>query len=132
MYCLLIALVFNKICFFLRIYEGFSFLVSMLQGVFFDLKYFLAFYTMVLLLFTFLFSVLSLELDGAYGGIGGVGYFIMSFRTSTGDFEVDNYNQIGSLVYLAWFVWVLAVIVLQMIFMNFIIAVISGSYEDIM
>lgn len=123
---------FNKICFFLRIYEGFSFLVSMLHGVFLDLKYFMAFYTMVLLVFTFLFSVLSLQLGEAYGGIGGVGYFIMSFRASTGDFELDNYNQLGPLVYLAWLVWVVAVIILQMIFMNFIIAVISGSYEDIM
>ena len=84
---------FVKICFFLRIYDGFSFLVSMMRGVFLDLKYFIAFYVLVLMLFTMLFSILTLGLSETYNGMPGVGYFLMSFRTSTGDFEVDDFQN---------------------------------------
>ena len=93
MYCIIIIQAFIKICFYLRIYDGFSFLVSMMKGVFLDLKYFLAFYVLVLGLFALLFSILSLRLSDTYGGIGQVGYFIMAFRTSTGDFEVDDFSH---------------------------------------
>lgn len=65
-YCILAIMIFVKICFFLRIYDGFSFLVSMIQGVFLDLKYFIAFYMFVLLLFTMLFSILDIKLSDSY------------------------------------------------------------------
>lgn len=87
-------MIFIKVCFFLRIYDGFSFLVSMMQGVFYDLKYFIAFYMFVLILFTMLFSILNVKLGSAYEPIGNLGYFMMSFRTSTGDFEVDDYADL--------------------------------------
>jgi len=58
---------------------------------------------------------------------------MMSFRTSTGDFELDAYPDLDSqLIILAWIVWVFAVLILNVIFMNFIIAVISESYEKVM
>ena len=57
----------------------------------------------------------------------------MSYRTSTGDFEVDTYvNQSGILLGISWIVWVFAVLILHIIFMNFIIAVISESYSKVM
>jgi Ion transport protein len=132
-YCLMAIMVFIKVCFFLRIYDGFSFLVSMMQGVFLDLKYFIAFYMFVLILFTMLFSILDIKLGDAYGPIGMFGYFFMSFRTSTGDFEVDDYAEKESaIVYITWIIWLIAVLILNIVFMNFIIAVISESYEKIM
>ena len=57
----------------------------------------------------------------------------MSFRTSTGDFEVDNFfNNYDVLVYVTWIIWLVSVLILNIVFMNFIIAVISESYEKIM
>lgn len=56
--CLLLILTFMKVNFFLRIYDGFSFLVSMLQGVFQDLKYFMGFFLFVLIEFGLLFFLI--------------------------------------------------------------------------
>jgi hypothetical protein len=58
----------------------------------------------------------------------------MSFRTSTADFEIDAYSEIDYAIvrYLAWLIWLIAVLILNVVFMNFIIAVISESYEKIM
>ena len=68
-----------------------------------------------------------------YNGIGLFGYILMSFRTSTGDFEIDEYQNLdSSLIIVAWIIWIFAVLILNVIFMNFIIAVISESYEKVM
>jgi hypothetical protein len=55
---LLVAVVFMKINFFLRIYDGFSFLVSMMAGVFSDIQYFLLFWLIFLAQFSLIFTIL--------------------------------------------------------------------------
>jgi hypothetical protein len=65
----------------------------MIKGVFKDLKYFLLFYMMVILLFSILFLNLSLDLGDTYEGIGHAGYIITSIRASLGDFETEYYND---------------------------------------
>ena len=44
----IVTLAFTKINFFLRIFDGFSFLVTMMSGVFSDIQYFLAFWVVFL------------------------------------------------------------------------------------
>ena len=75
-----------------------------------------------------------------YESIGYGGYYLMSFRTSLGDFDLDNFgttnetDEITSteIVILRWIIWILSVFVMNIVFMNFIIAVISESYEKVM
>lgn len=57
---------------------------------------------------------------------------MMSFRLSTGDFELDDYSGQKKMVVVSWLIWLIAVFVLNLTFMNFIIAVISESYEKVM
>eukprot|EP00347_Sterkiella_histriomuscorum_P005927 403354731 len=131
---LIVTLIFLKICFFLRIYNGFSFLVSMMAAVFIDLKYFLAFFVVFILQFGIIFAILF-DATGIeeYNGIGIFSYFMMAFRTSSGDFNVDSYkDQSQILVIISWTIWIIAVMILNVMFMNFIIAVISESYEKVM
>ena len=105
----------------------------MMQGVFFDLKYFIAFNIFVLLLFSVLFSVLAVNLSDTYTGTSNIGYFLMAFRTSLGDFDVEEFSSLSeSVLVVAWIIWLLAVVIMNIIFMNFLIAVISESYEKIM
>ncbi len=131
---IIISLSFLKINFFLRIYDNFSFLVSMMAGVFADIKTFFAFWIIFLSWFTILFTILfkAAPLE-QYEGLGLFGYFMMSYRLSSGDFEIENYSsQRASLIIFTWIVWIVGVLVLNVIFMNFIIAVISESYEKVM
>ena len=58
---------------------------------------------------------------------------MMSYRLSSGDFELDGYaSQRAQLIIFTWVVWMIGVLVLNVTFMNFIIAVISESYEKVM
>ncbi|CDW85076.1 wd-40 repeat protein [Stylonychia lemnae] len=131
---LLIALSFLKIFYFLRIYDGFSFLVQMMAGVFKDLKYFICFFLIFILLFGMIFLVLfKAEFIEEYKGVNGIAYFLMAFRISSGDFQLEDYqNQNDILAILSWIMWIIAVLTLNIVFMNFIIAVISESYERVM
>ena len=56
--CAILLLIFVKVNYFLRIFEGFSFMVTMMQGVFSDLKYFMAFFIITVIEFGLLFTVL--------------------------------------------------------------------------
>ena len=47
----------------MRISQGFGFLVSMLKEVIIDLKYFLAFFGVVIVTFAMIFMVLQQDLD---------------------------------------------------------------------
>ncbi|CDW84834.1 wd-40 repeat protein [Stylonychia lemnae] len=134
LFVVVISFTFLKLYYFLRIFEGFSFLVQMIAKVFQDLKFFIAFFLIFIvqfgLIFTVLFKAAPIE---EYDGVNAFGYYLMIFRISAGDFTTDNYkDQSQYLIILTWIVWIIAVIILNIIFMNFIIAVISESYEKVM
>lgn len=58
----------------------------------------------------------------------------MSFRTALGDFELDHFAGSAHILILwaMWIFWAAAVFISSIIFLNFIIAVISESYEKVM
>eukprot|EP00347_Sterkiella_histriomuscorum_P023704 403333675 len=71
--------------------------------------------------------------SNTYTGISYMGYFIMAFRASTGDFQVDNFYELEeNHIIFAWLIWISAVLFLNIILLNFIIAVISESYDKVM
>lgn len=62
----------------------------MMAAVFFDLKYFIGFFLIFIIQFGIIFTILfdAASVD-EYAGIGVIAHFMMAFRTSTGDFNVD-------------------------------------------
>eukprot|EP00347_Sterkiella_histriomuscorum_P004781 403359125 len=105
-----------------------------MAAVFVDLKYFIGFFLIFIIEFGLIFAILfdAISID-EYSGIGIFAYLMMAFRTSSGDFNVDSYkDQSSALVIISWAVWIIAVMLLNVMFMNFIIAVISESYEKVM
>ena len=61
-------------------------------------------------------------------------FFAMSMRESIGDYDTDTMTNpsANSLPLLAWFLWFIVMLVGNIVFMNFIIAVVSESYEKCM
>eukprot|EP00347_Sterkiella_histriomuscorum_P022696 403337500 len=110
--------------------------VSMLKAVFMDLRYFIMLYGFVLVVYGLIFTLLKIKTSDEnieYNGINYFGYFIMAFRASTGDFQIENFYELQDAhIIFAWIVWISAVLFLNIILLNFIIAVISESYEKVM
>jgi hypothetical protein len=103
----------------------------MLLNVFYDLRFFLFFFGVVVVSFSLYLSILVDELTD-YEGIGVFGYFGIALRTSLGDYDFDSFVKNSDYDILTWLVWFLVMIVGNVIFMNFIIAVVSQSYENCM
>ena len=56
----------------------------------------------------------------------------MNYRLSLGDFSTDHISESkAKLIPFIWIIWAIAVLLLNIIFMNFIIAVISQTYERV-
>eukprot|EP00347_Sterkiella_histriomuscorum_P016204 403354088 len=120
---------------YLRVYKGFSIMTSMLYGAFAELVFFVIFFIIFIVEFSLLFMIaLKGKNMEQYEGLSLFGgYMMMSFRLSTGDFELDNYNSQSQLfILILWGIWILAVLALNMIFLNFIIAVISSTFDKVM
>jgi hypothetical protein len=104
----------------------------MLLGAFQDLKFFLAFFGMVIITFSLLIFILLPQAPGATY-LTPLSYLIIALRTSLGDNEMDDYKGDGEKTsLLTWAVWLLIMVVGNVVFMNFIIAVVSESYEKCM
>ena len=89
---LIIAALFVKMIFYLRIFETFSFLVSMLENVLIQLKAFFIFFMMVVIAFSCFIQVLLPESSASYEGTGYFSYIMLSLRTAIGDFTFDSYK----------------------------------------
>jgi hypothetical protein len=98
----------------------------MLLAVFRDLKAFLILFGIVIAFFSIFLAVLLKDDLTNYEGIGPVGYFIIALRESLGDYDTnDSYINSSSFKIHIWIVYLLVMILGNVVFMNFIIAVVS-------
>jgi hypothetical protein len=86
---MLILLTFVKINQSLKIFDSFSFLVQMVQGVFYDLRLFLAYYIMVITTFGVIFMVIFDDPNSDSEGLGPFSFIIMSLRIVWGEGSFD-------------------------------------------
>jgi hypothetical protein len=136
----------------MRIFKDFSPIVTMLSNVVYDLRIFMIFYMILSALFSILLGIIGIgnmklneEFKEAFAGQDSylgeefkyLGLMIQNFmetlKISTGDFGL-----IDSSVYLEseenilfWVSWLIIVVVSCIIFLNFIIAEASASYEKV-
>jgi hypothetical protein len=103
----------------------------MLKVVFVDLAAFSAFFLMVVATFSCLIQVLVPKSQSSYEGAGYFSYLMMAFRGSIGDYTFDSYKA-TTMKEVTWMLWFLLTVVGNVVFMNFIIAVVNTSYSNCM
>ena len=141
-----------KTFFFLRIFENLSYIVTMIMSVIYDLRIFLLFYSIITVLFSLIIGILgignfNIESDFSrdndvdddeyfgqeYKQIGlFIGNIMQTLRISMGDYEFEGADYLTppeNQIY--WGCWLLIVTVTCIIFLNFIIAEASASYERV-
>ena len=102
----------------------------MVKTVFFDLRMFFAYYTSVIFTFSFMLMIIFKEVSEDSAGLGFVSFFIMSLRIvwGEGSFDIEQTDY----KIMAWLTYILIILVGNIVFMNFIIAVVNQSYENCM
>lgn len=146
--CYVLALLFSlvKILFLIRVYKNLSFLVTMIIQVMIDLKSFFIVFMIFSMIFAECFSILHID-HSSYGRLPStIAQGVAAIRIAFGDFSIvdpyrtfDYVNPLDETEYSRNFIFVcftfmvflLAAILLFMVFMNFIIAVISDSYATV-
>lgn len=141
-----------KTFFYLRIFKSLSFLVSMLSQVFLDLRPFFFFYSILIILFGVILAILdygnyefsdnevtrgiqqtATGPDREYLMVDKlVAKFIVVLRVSIGDFGFDTSTYLNELQnQLYWVTFLLMCTICCIIYMNFIIAEVSATYQKV-
>ena len=129
-----------KTFFFMRIVQKFSYIVTMITMVISDLQVFMLFFIILIVMFSMIFDVIAPNKSDEYRHIGKyMGNFFTTLRLSLGDFDFsvlqeDDENNGGlnqEQHILFWITWVIMVIFSALIFLNFIIAEVSNSYQQV-
>jgi hypothetical protein len=124
---------FIKLSQLIRIWTKLSFMVKMLVTVFFELRYFLFFFLLVIGGLTVMIEIILKDSGENYEGIKTSAFFVLALRQSIGDYDTSSLiDGTDNFKILAWLLWFLILIVGNVVFMNFIIAVVSESYENCM
>ncbi len=98
----------------------------MFIAVFKDLRWFLFFFAMVLGFFSIFLAVILKDDLTNYEGLGIIGYYVIAMRESIGDYDTnDSYISNSDYKILIWIIYLMVMILGNVIFMNFIIAVVS-------
>jgi len=102
----------------------------MVQAVFYDLRLFLAYYSLVMLVFGFILMIVFNDPSKDSDGLGPFSYMIMSLRIVWGESSFDIEKSEYKIM--AWLTYILIMLVGNIVFMNFLIAVVNQSYESCM
>lgn len=122
-----------KTGYYLRIFDRLSFLIQMLISVFIDLRYFLLLYSIFIFTFSLLLCVLIKKTGDDYKGIdSSMALIFIALRTCFGDNDMDAYAINTDNKSMTWAVWLFIIVVGNVVFMNFIIAVVNESYANCM
>ena len=123
-----------KTFFFMRIFVSFSYIVTMITNVVIDLKIFLIFFFILIIMFSMIFDVITRNEAKEYSKIGfWWGNFFTTLRLALGDFDFGMIEDktLTKQHILFWITWLVMVIFSSLIFLNFIIAEVGASYESV-
>ena len=136
---------FFKVLSFMRIYEQFGFLVQMVFLTIEELVGFTLFFIMWICFFAICFITLQVDFSGItdYPGVHqNIVAFIEVYQSSIGNIKVPNYESAISvygtggettvLMKIIWFLWILNQFINLIILLNFLIALISEVYANVM
>lgn len=125
----------------MRIIQSFSTIVTMIMSVIADLRVFLIFYFILIVMFSMIFDVIAPNTSPEYRFVGKyAGNFLTTMRLSLGDFDfsvLEDQSESGGYTLnerqhvIFWITWILMVILSALIFLNFIIAEVSNSYAKV-
>lgn len=130
-----ILLTLIKTFFFMRIVMSFSYIVTMIFSVCYDLRVFLLFFSILMIKFSAVFNIITIQTDPEYEKLPyALGSMFHTIRVALGDFQfgiLQSGNLSDRQHWMLWIVWLFMVFISSLIFLNFIIAEVSNSYSKI-
>jgi len=134
---LALLLMWSKLYFWMKLFRPFSAFIRMINEICKDVQVFLVMLFIAIGAFANIVLVLNLnrvasETDPIIDsriGVGPIDALLHAYLTGLGEFGMDNYSTENGNV--TWFMFILATLIVQLIFMNLLIAIMGSSYEKI-
>jgi hypothetical protein len=124
---------FTKLAFLLRLFNTLSFLVQMTLGAFRDIMNFLLFFAIVLGAMTVGINIVVTEkVTEEYDGVYPVAFYLLAVKHSILDTDPDSLLGGSDFKIHAWVMWFLILIFGNILYFNFIMAVVWSNYEKCM
>jgi hypothetical protein len=110
----------------------------MILQVVVDLKIFILFFIILIMMFSMIFNVIAPPKKPEYAKVGEVaGNLLATLRLSLGDFDFGALEETGPeglsqrqhIIF--WVCWIMVVLFSMLIFLNFIIAEVSNTYQTV-
>ena len=133
-----IGIMWVKMFYWMRIFKPMAAFIRMVEAIVNSISVFSFMLMMVLLAFANCIMVLQLnrhdtELEPIFDGFTSIVPFdaiIHAYLTGLGDFNKDFYSEANSLT--VWIFFLFATILVQLVFMNLLIAMMGDAYSEIM
>ena len=133
-----VLLMWIKMFYWMRIFKPFAAFIRMVEAIINSISVFSVMLTLVLAAFANVIMVLQLnrhdsELEPIFDGFTEYVPFdamIHAYLTGLGDFNKDFYSESNSLT--VWLFFLMATILVQLVFMNLLIAMMGDAYSEIM
>ena len=155
MYVVLIVTTFLRFLNLSRVFNRFSFIIQMIFNVIYEIKHFMSLFLLFTVTFAVCVNILGIELDPAlinnkeglthdtitadksenpyYGLLIIMQVPMYVLNTSLGTFNCDPFRLLPPVSRVTmWLLWVVIVFINTIVFMNFLIAVISDVYAQTM
>lgn len=156
--CIVLTFTFFKLLFYLRVYKSFGQLVLMLKMSINATRTFLLFMAIWILFFTVVYRIFGVTFDEGGFTAGDdydddhgdyrlvfpqVVYLLSAIRNSIGDLApphvffwaaryADGDEMISrAAIYFTWILWFTQILVMLIIILNFLIAIVSQAYEEV-
>ena len=133
-----LLLMWFKLFYWMRLFKPFSAFIRMITEIIKDIRVFLVMLVISLAAFANIIFVLNLNREDAtqadpiyegYTGFQPADAMIHAYLTGLGDFGRDTYSEEDANV--VWIMFILATIIVQLIFMNLLIAIMGESFARI-
>jgi hypothetical protein len=120
-----------KFLYFLRIFRGTGYLISMIIEVVSDMRIFFAVFFVTVAAFGHCFFILALNNDDANNVFikGSTDALTFTYRMALGDFATDQFGNAD--LWLVWTMFLMATVFLLIVMLNLLIAIISDTFERV-
>jgi len=134
---LAVLILWMKLFYWLRLFKPFSAFIRMISEIVYDIRIFAVMLAIVFIAFGNCIVILNRNRDPvvdplfqSYLGINGVDSLINAYLLGLGDFDYSNYGS-GKNKYFIWIFFLAATFIVQLVFMNMLIAIMGDSFGRI-
>ena len=125
-----VLIMWFRLFYLLRVFSETAYLISMIQAIILDMKYFVLALVIAILAFANTFWILGRAGDeGNFAGKSIFDAFIFSYKMGLGDFNTDGFNTKHE--DLIWALWFLNTLIILIILLNLVIAIMGDTFDRV-